>query len=197
MRNDHPACYNPDMPARPLDEATPEKVSHLLADGDEAALEETFHRWGGLVHAIALRSVGHAEDAQDVTQQVFVAAWHSHHTLRPGPQALPRWLVGITRNVVADSHERRRRADRDVGASVKAHPAVVHPFADDVASRVYLQYELERLGSPRAEVLRLAVIEGYTHTEISELLDLPMGTVKSHVRRGLRMMRDRLEEVSP
>lgn len=185
--------YTPDMSDHPLSDASAERLSHLLSAGDEGALEESFARWGGLVHGIALRSVRHADDAQDVTQQVFVSAWRSRHTLRPGPNALPRWLVGITRNVVSDLHGQRRRVRRDADASTGE--SVVRAFDDDVADRVYLRHELGRLGSPREDVVRLAVMEGYTHAEIADLLDLPMGTVKSHVRRGLQVLRDRLEEV--
>lgn len=178
----------------PLAEATPERVSRLLADGDDMALEEAFRRWGGLVHTMALRSVRNPEDAQDVTQQVFVAAWRSRHTLRPGPAALPRWLIGITRHTVADLHEGRRRVERDTAAGSRL-ASVAYALDDDVVERVYLQYELSRLGPPREDVVRLAVLDGFTHVEIARRLDLPIGTVKSHLRRGLTLLRERLEEV--
>lgn len=184
-----------DMSQDALQAASPERVSELLADGDEQALEEAFRRWGGLVHAIAMRSLRDPEDAQDVTQQVFVAAWRSRHTLQPGPVALPRWLIGITRHAIADLHSgRRRMMERDAAAGSSSAP-VTYSLDDAVVEKVYLQYELGRLGSPREDVVRLAVIEGFTHAEIATRLDMPMGTVKSHVRRGLSVLRERLEEV--
>ncbi len=183
------------MPNEVLAEATTEHLSVLLAQGDNEALAEAFTRWSGLVHTIALRSVGHQQDAQDVTQQAFISAWHSRHTLRPGPSALPAWLVGITRHCVLDLYEQRRRAVRNAGVVGDALEQVSLTFDDEVSDRVYLQYELERLGSPREEIVRMAVMEGRTHIEVADRLDLPVGTVKSHVRRGLRVLRERLEEV--
>ena len=187
--------YTPRMPPRPLPEASVEELSALLAQGDDDALAEAFTRWGGLVHAIAVRSVGHAEDAQDVTQQVFVSAWRSRHTLRPGPAALPRWLIGITRHCVADLHNQRRRVGRDADAAANAPQPASAALDEEAVDRIYLAYELARLGPPRQQILQLAVVEGHTHGEIAERMDLPIGTVKSHIRRGLRLLRDRLEEV--
>lgn len=186
--------YTAVMPEEPLGDATPERVSRLLADGDEKALEEAFNRWGGLVHGVALRSVRHPQDAQDVTQQVFVAAWRSRHTVRPGPTALPRWLIGITRHVVADLHAGRLRVERAAAAGSHLEPTTPS-FDNGLIERMYLQDELDRLGSPRSDVVRLAVVGGFTHAEIAQRLDLPIGTVKSHVRRGLTRLRERVEEV--
>lgn len=187
--------YTPIMQPRPLHEASTEEVATLLTQGDGDALAEAFTRWSDLVHAIALRSVGQSDDAQDVTQQVFVSAWRSRHTLHPGPHALPRWLIGIARNCAADLHEQRRRSDRDAGAAAAAPRPTPVALDDQVADRVYLHYELQRLGPPREEILYLAVCDGLTHVEIAERTGLPIGTVKSHIRRGLRLLRDRLEEV--
>ena len=68
-----------------------------LVAGEETALEEVYDRWSPLVHTYALRALRDAHEAEEVTQQVFVAAWRSRHTLVPSPAALPAWLVGLVR----------------------------------------------------------------------------------------------------
>ena len=86
-------------------------VARLRA-GDPEALAAAYTRWSDLVHSLALRLLGNHHDAQDVTQQVFVSAWHSRHTLREDGGSLPGWLVTITRRRCADFYEGRTRAGR-------------------------------------------------------------------------------------
>jgi RNA polymerase sigma factor (sigma-70 family) len=169
-----------------------------LRDGSRDALAEAYREWSSLVHTLALRSLGNHHDAEDVTQQVFVAAWRSRHTLRPERGTVAGWLVGITRHTVADMHARRARQARDA-AAVAAHELPQEhaaPPDDQLAARLVLHDELGRLGEPRGTVVRMAFIEDLTHEQIAERLDLPLGTVKSHVRRGLTRLRTRLEEVN-
>ena len=169
-----------------------------LRDGSRDALAEAYREWSALVHTLALRSLGNHHDAEDVTQQVFVAAWRSRHTLRPERGTVAGWLVGITRHTVADLHAKRARQARD--AAAVAAQSLPHQHAappdDQLAARLVLHDELGRLGEPRGTVVRMAFLDDLTHEQIAERLDLPLGTVKSHVRRGLTRLRTRLEEVN-
>ena len=175
-----------------------EDLATRLRAGSREALEEAWVRWSALVHTLALRSVGNHHDAEDVTQQVFVAAWRGRHTLRPDRGTVPGWLVGITRHKVADLHAQRSREARDAAAvATRDQPQPHAPPADDrLGTRLLLEDALGRLGEPRSTVVRLAVVEQLTHPEVSELLDMPLGTVKSHVRRGLATLRTQMEEVT-
>ena len=172
-------------------------LAQRLRDGSREALEEAYARWASLVHTLAVRSLGNHHDAEDVTQQVFVAAWNGRHTLRPDRGSVPGWLVGITRHKIADLHGLRARHARDLGAVAAEGLRTEHaPAPDDrLAARLLLADALDRLGEPRATVVRLAVVDELTHDEISRRLEIPLGTVKSHVRRGLTHLRRTLEEV--
>jgi RNA polymerase sigma-70 factor (ECF subfamily) len=147
------------------------------------------------VHTVALRSLGDPHDAEDVTQQVFVSAWGSRHTLRPDG-SVAAWLVGITRHRVADARTQRFRSRRNTAAVAAQAPAeTIAPPQDELAGQLLVAHELEHLGEPRGTVVRMAVIEDRPHEEIARTLELPLGTVKSHVRRGLLQLRSRLKEV--
>ncbi len=187
----------PDEPRRrpDTDGEDVEALGAAFAAGDEDAVREAYRRWSTLVHTIALRSLGTVADAEEVTQQVFVDAWRGRHRFDPTRARLPAWLIGITRHAVADAHERRSRDRRLVAGVEGAQPRAEHVGAPDdrVVDSVVVADELERLGDPQRTILRLAFYEDLTHDQIATRLDLPLGTVKSHVRRSLARLRNRWE----
>jgi len=170
-----------------------------FAAGDESALQEAFTRWSRLIHTIARSSLGSSDDADDVTQQVFIAAWNSRASLRASDESLPAWLIGICRLKVIDALRARTRAFRKDEAmtqeALAGDPPIEAARVDEVIDSVIIHDALAALGDPRATILRLVYLEDHTHDEVARRLDLPLGTVKSHVRRGLERLRAVFEEV--
>ena len=167
-------------------------IATAFADGLEWALAEAYRRWSPLVHTIALRSLAHAADAEDVTQQVFVQAWRSRGTYDATLRPLPAWLTGVTRHAVADrmaTRARERNLARRLVLLAPPKPDVV----EDVADAVYVEHLLDQVPHPRREVLELAYLGHHTHAEIAARTGMPLGTVKSHIRRGLADLRSQLE----
>lgn len=164
-----------------------------FAEGTDGSLEESFRRWGTLVNTVAWRLLGDASEAEEVTQQVFVAAWRGRHTFSPALGRLPAWLLGSTRHRVVDKQRARGREIRLIRAAGEhAADRGGREAPEVVTERVLLADELARLPDPRRSILQLAFYDGYTHAEIAERLGLPLGTVKSHARRALLHLRDRL-----
>lgn len=169
-------------------------VGSRFCSGDQAALEEAYERWSPLIYTIAVRATSDRAHADDVTQQVFVRAWRSHASFDPDVRPLPAWLVGVCRHVLAD-HVRaeareRRLADR---LTLQDHGAPARHETDNVVDAVIVSDGLARVGQPRRHILELAYFSQLTHTQIAQRLRLPLGTVKSHIRRGLLELRDAVE----
>lgn len=165
-------------------------VTDFLA-GDELALEKIYRRFSALVFTVALRSLGDVTEAEDVVQKVFVAAWTGRHTYKPERASLSAWLMGITRNKVADTHQARtkqRKIQNEMSANFLPAPDTM-----DIAERLIIADEISKLDAVPQKVLKMAFYEDLTHAQIAERLALPPGTVKSHIRRSLIKLRRRLE----
>jgi RNA polymerase sigma factor (sigma-70 family) len=176
--------------------STDDELAAGFAAGDEQCLEVAFRRWAPLIYTVALRTLDSPSEAEEVTQQVFVGAWRGRATYQPSSGSLPGWLVGICKHRIADRQRARGRELRLVRAvsseaDVRTEPEPLTTIVD----RVVLADELQRLPDPRGAILRLAFWEGQSYPQIAEQLDLPLGTVKSHARRGLLHLRTRLQEV--
>ncbi len=179
----------------PHEAATDAAVGVAFADGQEWALEEAYRRWGSLIHALAQRATGSPHDADDIAQAVFVSAWRGRHRYTPDYAALPAWLLGITKRRIADHWDSRTREQRRIDAA--GHASESTPATEDsvekVADRVLIADELARLEQPQRQIMELAFFDDLTHHQIAERLAMPLGTVKSHIRRSLMRLRSRLE----
>lgn len=169
-------------------------LSERFAAGDVSALREAYEAHGGLVHRVGLSMLPSVQDAEDLVQQVFVRAWRSRHTFDASRGTLRAWLLGIARRQAADRLAvvaRHRDEVRAVRSAPPPGPDALDPAR--VVDQVVIADELNRLGDEQRAVVRLAFFEDLTHTQIAEATGLPLGTVKSHIRRALVRLRTRWE----
>ena len=185
--------------ARPDWDATDEDVrlGAAFPDGDEQVLRQAYDRYGGMVYRTALRCLPTPADAEEATQATFLSAWQARATYRPGEAPLGAWLVAIARRRAIDrlrsiSRERLATGAEDQVAADSAHPEPTQDPAR-VVDRLVVADELARLPQTQRRVLELAFFDDLTHAQISGVTGLPLGTVKSHLRRGLLQLRRRWE----
>lgn len=168
-------------------------LTEAFQKGQADALPRVYERFGPLVFTVALRSLESRADAEDIAQQVFVAAWRRRDSFDPGRGSLAGWLMAITRNAVTDVLRARKRENGALREAATGQQTATGPGLDNVVDRIVLADEMAQLGEQQRLVLTMAFYGGLTHDQIAATLGLPLGTVKSHIRRSLLRLRARME----
>lgn len=142
--------------------------------------------------AVALRIVGRLDEAEDVVQETFVDAWRTRDRFDARRGSPTAWILNIARSRALDRLRKdgnRSRFERE--AAVQSPSAVeLH----DPTARAEVDAIMVRLSAHQHEVLRLAYFEGLTQSEIAHRTGMPLGTVKTHARRGLERLAELLRE---
>lgn len=175
--------------------ASQETVSR---DPDEA-LHALFDRHSGAVAAMARRMLGSREEAEEVVQDAFLKLYQHAHEFTPRKASVRTYLFAIARNLTL-SRLRRRRARPRVLNEIDPHDtafqsAVGQP--DDPLPGILVRGVLARLADGERELLEAAFYGGYSHAELAQRYDLPLGTVKARIRRALLKLREMLEKGVP
>lgn len=165
-------------------------LEERLVAGDQTALRDIYHEHSPLVLGLCRKLVG--PEAEDLAQQVFLDAWKSRSRFDPAKGSLGAWLTGIVRFRAID-HWRASGRRPSVPSARVGEFEVVEGDVDEVVDQMIVTAALARLPEARREVVELGFYAGLTHPEIAEKLDLPLGTVKSHMRRGLETLAKDLE----
>jgi RNA polymerase sigma-70 factor (ECF subfamily) len=165
-----------------------------VAGGDETAFAVLYDRLGGLVHGVARRVLRDVSHAEEVTQEVFVEIWRTASRFDATRGSARTWSLTLAHRRAVD-RVRSEQSSRDRNVRVGRRDRV-RAF-DPVSERVELHDEhdrvrgaLDRLTDLQREAVHLAYYGGLTHREVAELLDVPVGTVKTRLRDGLIRLRD-------
>lgn len=166
-----------------------------IAGGDAEALKELYRAYSHRIFGLAAHILGHNADAEEVTQDTFLRVWNSAARYDPERATVESWLFLITRSRSIDRLRQRRRRQR-VDDAFEEDPTVSNtvPFdptqrTDELDAASLARRALSGLPPQQREPLELAFFEGYTHQQISHLLDRPLGTIKSEIRRALARLR--------
>lgn len=168
-------------------------VLERLARGDASALQETMSTYGGLVWSLALRFCRERADAEDAVQEIFTDIWKSAHRFDAGRASERVFISMIARRRLIDRLRRERRRG-EVEAQVASEPGTERQQPGDAGERGWdaerATRAIDRLSPDQQRVLRMGVIQGMTQSEIAAAAGMPLGTVKTHMRRGLIRLRE-------
>lgn len=170
--------------------------SVLFAHGDTAAFERIVHGYTQPVFRFIVRLVGNREEAEDLTQDVFLKMWKTAHRFDP-MRSLRAWIFAIARNTAYDFLRKKKHVQMNIlsldGEELYADDALL-PDAVFAVQETDEEIEraLETLSIPYRTVVLLHVVEGLTFEEIALVVDAPMNTVKSQYRRALLSLKKEL-----
>jgi RNA polymerase sigma-70 factor (ECF subfamily) len=176
-----------------------EDVMQLVRRGDARAFEIVYERHSAAAFSLAYRMMGTRGGAEDVTQDAFLSLWRSGARYDRARGSVRTWVLGIVHHRAIDAlrratvHDRRRAGDEGIEERFEAPERTdVEVARREEAGTV--RGALETLPSDQCQVIELAYFGGFTHTEIAEMLDAPVGTIKGRMRLGLKKMRAQLGE---
>jgi RNA polymerase sigma-70 factor (ECF subfamily) len=188
------------MKAEELQRLADEDLMPLVARKDSTAFEVFYDRHGGAAYSLAHRIVGQGPTAEDVTQEAFLSVWRSEAGYDRTRGSVRAWILGIVRNRAIDALRRESsrapRLDYDDEAVLERRPAPERTEAEALRRETArsLRSALAELPSEQSKVIELAYYGGFTHSEIAEMLSMPLGTVKGRMRLGLEKIRTHLAE---
>jgi RNA polymerase sigma-70 factor, ECF subfamily len=185
--------------ARDIRNLADEEAMQLVGDGNPRAFELIYDRHGGAAFSLAYRMVGNRVAAEDIVQEAFLSIWRSRMRYDRSRGSVRTWALGIVHNRAIDAlrrgatHDRRQETLDGVEERHEAPERTDVEAARREEARS-VRTALETLPDDQRRTIELAYFGGFTHSQIAELLDQPIGTVKGRMRLGLDKLRRQLAE---
>jgi RNA polymerase sigma-70 factor (ECF subfamily) len=171
-----------------------EELMQLVREHDARAFEIVFDRHSGPAFSLAYRMCGRRAIAEDVVQEAFLSLWRSGARYDRARGSVRSWVLGVVHNRAIDALRRGVvRDSKNIGDEGLAERVAAPELTDAEVARREEAHEIRsalgELPTEQRHVIELAYFGGFTHTEIADMLELPVGTVKGRMRLGLTKMR--------
>jgi RNA polymerase sigma-70 factor, ECF subfamily len=171
-----------------------EDLMSLTGTSDAGAFAGLYDRHSRASYSLAYRMMGDRQAAEDLVQEAFLSVWRSARSYRAERGSVRTWILSIVHNRGIDQlrtmASRRRVHDKVEATTSGAQPSEAFAETWRNSQREQVREALRILPPEQLKVLELGYFSGYTHVEIADLLDLPLGTVKGRMRLGLQKIRE-------
>ena len=173
----------------PLSPESEQELMRQLIAGDDGALRVLYARFGSPVYTLGMRMLGSFQEAEELTQDVFLAAWRKGDRFDASRGRLSTWLMAIGHNLAIDRLRQRTGAARPPLVFVDEMPDPPVSHEDELLDRETARRALAGLSSSEQQLLSLAYFHGWTAREIADAQEVPLGTVKTRIRAALIRLR--------
>jgi RNA polymerase sigma-70 factor (ECF subfamily) len=168
-----------------------------VAGGDRAALQIVYRGTSAKLFGVCLRILNNKSEAEDVLQEVYLTVWRKASSFDPARASPITWLVAIARNRSIDRLRAaaggRRMEPIEAAQGVHDPARAAIDLVEEAQDQARLGLCLEQLEARQSTAIRSAFLDGNTYEELAERMKVPLGTMKSWIRRGLLKLRDCLE----
>lgn len=163
------------------------KLLSKTAAGDQQAFASLYHATSPQLYAICLKMLRNKERAEDATQDAYVKIWHNAGEYRRGLGTVLTWMVSIARY---GSLDMLRSAKVRNEQCIDQNPILTEDAKEDLSSAAnqQLNFYLDELNDTQKQAIHLAFYQGLSHQEVTNHLDIPLGSTKSMIRRGLQKL---------
>ena len=167
-------------------------ILQRIANGDKNAVQDCLNVYGGLIWSLARRMSPNTDDAEDAVQEIFIDIWKNAARFDSAQSSETTFVAMIARRRLID---RLRYSNRRISADFLEDVVTEPANSSDVDLQISIEAKeaaqaLETLRPEQRQVLQLSIIQGLSHQEISQAMGMPLGTVKTHARRGLMQVRE-------
>jgi len=159
-------------------------------EGDHYSFRELYDMYKDRVYTTSRRMLGNSDDAEDAAQEIFLKIFHNIKKFR-GDSSLLTWIYRITVNTCIECIRKRRKNHESLDDS-DDYSSIPAPSGTDGLARLILEREIDHLPEGCKTVFLLHTVEGFTHNEIGEILNIPTGTSKSQLAAAKSRLREQL-----
>jgi len=163
-----------------------------IASGDKTAVQDCLDTYGGLVWSLARRMSPNSDDAEDAVQEIFIDVWKNAGRFDETQASETTFVAMIARRRLIDRlRKTNRQPNTDSLEDVLAEPT----YGKNRDVQMYVEAKeaaaaMKNLRPEQRQILHLSIVQGFSHQEIADALTMPLGTVKTHARRGLLQVRE-------
>jgi len=183
--------------AESQDEPSDEALLNAIAGGAVWAMDSLYQRYSRILYSLAYRMVADHQVAEDLLQDAFLAVWRRATTYSPQTGAARSWLISILHHRTIDYLRRVRRRSTIQETpleELELNESIAYPDAWDAAwqsvKSSHVRAALMKIPAEQRLVIELAYFQGWTHAEIAEGTQIPLGTIKARMRLGLNHLKE-------
>lgn len=169
-----------------LSSVSDETLMEWVQNGDREAYHELFERYQSRIYGYLLRKTRDRETTDDLFQETFLSVFRARHTWKPG-RNFRSWLFAIAANASRDHVRKQLRTPEEADAEILLS---VYPRSD---ARIHLEEAIAGLPDTLRDAFLLGVVEGFTHTEVAQQLDITPANARARISRARAWLRDRLQ----
>lgn len=174
-----------------------EELMKMIANTEAKAFEVIYDRHGAIAYSLAFRICQNKVHAEEACQEAFISFWRGASRYQASEGSVRSWLLKIVHNRSIDVIRRNSKTFDQVEANEEtlgSGPNQTEIKATSEIEKQEMHERMKELSVPQQQVVALSFYAGYTHKEISELLEMPLGSVKGHMRKALEQLKVQMEE---